>query len=262
MPALKFQYIREGLEGMEGRVLEIGCGDGKHFRSLEALNSGLQLYGCDVAVGVLSTAKNASKKIIFIGGDAISLPFKAESFDTVIFSDLLEHVANYREAITEVCRVLKRHGKLVCYVPVEGEAYSLFRIYFVITGVNVMESMGHINMFRKSDLVAVLAPCFCDLRLRYLYHFFGQISSFVFFCYLYYRGKPFEFFREKCCQYRSRNRIRRNFLESVVRKLVLLGNWVAYYESSFLKRTRFPAIGMHIICTKKGHFSRSPLETL
>lgn len=251
MPSLKFGYIRAGLAGTAGRILELGCGDGKHSRSLERLVGGVRLCGCDIDVPTLEKARDASDRTLYVGGDATNLPFKAELFDAVIFTDLLEHIPDYRAVIAEIRRVLKRDGKLICYIPLEGEAHSLFQIYFNLTGVNIMRPMGHVDMFRRDDVVDLLSSWFGDLKMRYSYHLFGQISNFALFCYLYHRGKSYEFFRDKSGRYRSSGRVQRNFKEAVLRKLVLICNRIAYYESSLLKNIWFPAVGLHIACIKK-----------
>ena len=50
MPSLKFRYLLHALEGIEGKILEVGCGDGKHVRSLEAKNAAVRFYGCDTSL--------------------------------------------------------------------------------------------------------------------------------------------------------------------------------------------------------------------
>lgn len=50
-------------------------------------------------------------------GDIVSLPFRGESFDAAICFNVLEHVYDYRSALSEVSRVLKRKAVLYGYVP-------------------------------------------------------------------------------------------------------------------------------------------------
>jgi len=45
--------------------------------------------------------------------DASMLPFRGESFDVVISTEVLEHVKNWRAVVAEMVRVLKRGGLLV-----------------------------------------------------------------------------------------------------------------------------------------------------
>ena len=54
---------------------------------------------------------------IFIKGSAYELPFPSDSIDLVICSEVLEHLDNYSEALSEIYRVLKPHGKFLASVP-------------------------------------------------------------------------------------------------------------------------------------------------
>lgn len=46
-----------------------------------------------------------------------SLPFEANSFDTIILSDVLEHLSNPKGTFSEVKRILKKDGKLIMNFP-------------------------------------------------------------------------------------------------------------------------------------------------
>ncbi len=53
----------------------------------------------------------------WVTADSLNLPFRKEVFDTVILSHVIEHVRDWRGAIEEAYRVLKRGGELHVYVP-------------------------------------------------------------------------------------------------------------------------------------------------
>ncbi len=56
--------------------------------------------------------------------DIMNLSFEDELFDLVICRDVLEHVHDYRKALSEMCRVLKNDGILVVSVPLKLESYN------------------------------------------------------------------------------------------------------------------------------------------
>jgi ubiquinone/menaquinone biosynthesis C-methylase UbiE len=64
-----------------------------------------------------SLPKNEKRPIEQVEGVAESIPFKSQSFDVVLFNQVLEHVSNDTNAISEVHRVLKQGGVLVGSVP-------------------------------------------------------------------------------------------------------------------------------------------------
>lgn len=50
-------------------------------------------------------------------GDVTKIPLKSNSVDIMFSSEVLEHVDNYKKALKEMSRVLKKNGKLILTVP-------------------------------------------------------------------------------------------------------------------------------------------------
>jgi len=84
--------------------------------------------------------------------DAVSLPFAGNTFDAVILSHVLEHVAEPKRALQEIGRVLKPSGAAYVAVP-DGRLFSdrLYRKVFRDRG-------GHISLFdsakRLQEMIA------------------------------------------------------------------------------------------------------------
>lgn len=98
------------LEPLRGRVLDIGCADGRLARRL---HRDVQYIGLDypaTAIAMYHTRPN-------VFGDAKCLPFATGSADAVILKDVLEHVAQPSYALAEVARVLRNGGALVLWMP-------------------------------------------------------------------------------------------------------------------------------------------------
>ncbi len=97
-----------------GDVLEIGIGTG---RNLEFYPASARLVGVDVSQGMLAIARRRAKDlgrdIDLRQGDAESLMFADESFDTVVCTLVLCSVPDDRQTLSEVQRVLKHEGRLV-----------------------------------------------------------------------------------------------------------------------------------------------------
>lgn len=49
--------------------------------------------------------------------DAMKLSFADEMFDIIVSNNVFEHVADYKDALSESCRVLKRNGKMLLSIP-------------------------------------------------------------------------------------------------------------------------------------------------
>jgi SAM-dependent methyltransferase len=60
-----------------------------------------------------------------------TLPFESGSFDSVLLSDVLEHIRKPEKLITEIYRILKKDGVLIMNVPyyycLHEEPFDYFR---------------------------------------------------------------------------------------------------------------------------------------
>ena len=118
MNPARIDYLLRVLEGERGedlrgtRVLDVGCGIG-------LLSEPLARQGCHVA-GIDSTdtslalarqrATDAGLSIDYRTGRSEALPFDDGSFDVVICCDVLEHVDDLEQSLSESSRVLKPNG--------------------------------------------------------------------------------------------------------------------------------------------------------
>lgn len=98
-----------------GRVLDAGCGDFRILREHAAALEGRTYVGCD------ATAQTTPPGVEFrqCNLDQPPLPFEDDSFDLVIFSHVIEHLANPVAALGELVRVLKPGGSLFVECPSE-----------------------------------------------------------------------------------------------------------------------------------------------
>jgi len=100
------EYI---IKEMKGTVLSIGCGTGMIEREIEKSGQ-IKIIGLEKDDEMLKIAR---KRITAIKGDAAWLPFANEKFDGVIFITSLEFIDDYKKAIEEAYRVLKKNGKFI-----------------------------------------------------------------------------------------------------------------------------------------------------
>lgn len=101
------------------KILDLGCGTGYYLFLLSSLPVNLNLFGLDHDGKALDEARKFLKdrKIKYILGDSHVLPFKDNTFDKIVASEVLEHLENDSQALCEIFRVLKKDGLLVISVP-------------------------------------------------------------------------------------------------------------------------------------------------
>jgi len=108
---------------VEGDVLEVGCGGG--IMSILVGQKGHKCVGIDPVVELINTAKlelssepeDIQKMIRFDVAWAEDMPFDDNCFDTVILSEVLEHVMDLDITLNQVKRVLKPDGKIISTIP-------------------------------------------------------------------------------------------------------------------------------------------------
>jgi SAM-dependent methyltransferase len=102
---------------LDGRVLDLGCGDGRYFRLVWP---GLtETVGVDADPGVVQAAKAAGvyRSVHLARADRVDEP--SGSFDHVFANCSLEHMENLDATLAEVARCLRPGGTLLCSVVTE-----------------------------------------------------------------------------------------------------------------------------------------------
>lgn len=118
-PELRKRYDRILGSVEVGPVLDIGCGPGVTVRELTTI--GCFAVGLDYSDEIIKIARTHTPNGKFVWGRAEYLPFKDGAFNTVIMTEVLEHVEDVEKAIAEVDRVTNRPAaKIIITVPNGG----------------------------------------------------------------------------------------------------------------------------------------------
>lgn len=91
------------------RLLDVGSGSGE--LTAEAVRRGAAAEGLDFAATMIANARQKYPGLRFTEGDAENLPYPNTSFDAVVCSFGLLHMANADSALQEANRVLKAGGR-------------------------------------------------------------------------------------------------------------------------------------------------------
>ena len=139
------------------RILDLGCGEGRHAISAYMLND-IDSVGIDLSLKDLNTTRerfnefiepdNKNKSLVLSVANGYQLPFSSGSFDKVICSEVLEHIPDYVAVLSEIERVLKPGGIFAVSVPrffPEWICWKISDAYHEVEG-------GHIRIFKAVEL--------------------------------------------------------------------------------------------------------------
>ena len=156
---LTVDYERLGVHPGD-KVLDLGCGFGRHAYQAARLDAQVVAFdfGADEVRSVRDTfgamadageLDPVESRVGSVQGDALALPFSDGAFDRVIASEILEHIPDDEQAMSELARVLRPGGTMAITVPRAGPEFvnwSLSNDYHNVPG-------GHVRIYRQSQLV-------------------------------------------------------------------------------------------------------------
>jgi SAM-dependent methyltransferase len=96
------------------RTLDLGCGEGRLMRDLEA--AGHRIVGVDASPTLVRVAKQADPDGEYHEADAAALPFEDGDFDLVVAYMSLMDIDDMPTAVAEAARVLEPGGRFVAAV--------------------------------------------------------------------------------------------------------------------------------------------------
>jgi SAM-dependent methyltransferase len=120
MPHIQVVQISRYSSQLGGTLLDIGCGK-KPYKNI---------FNCKNYIGLESAATLHGLKEVDLIGNALLLPFKNESFDSVVSFQVMEHIPEPEIFLKEIFRVLKNGGKVIMTSPfMWGEHESPYDFY-------------------------------------------------------------------------------------------------------------------------------------
>lgn len=142
------------LAGGGRRVLDVGCAAGDLTEALRRRNP--VVVGIEKDPGAAAVAR--AKLVDVVIGDVESMDlverFGPESFDTIVFGDVLEHLVDPAEALRRVKPLLARRGVVVASVPNVAHGavrLALLRGAFEYTDVGLLDRT-HLRFFTRGSV--------------------------------------------------------------------------------------------------------------
>lgn len=119
---IRFQQLLDAAKSNppHGAVLDLGCGSGEAISAL-VKNGVKSVIGMDISLTELVLAKKLLSEqgihACLVAGCAEAMPFREEYFDFVYSPDVIEHVTDQNQYLTEIKRILRLEGKAVLNSP-------------------------------------------------------------------------------------------------------------------------------------------------
>ena len=103
----ELEYTLQELKGTKD-VLSVGCGPAIIESGLA--EHGFNVTGLDISEQALSQAPDSVRTV---AGSAENMVFSDSSFDAIIYITSLQFIDNYRKAVKETTRILKKDGRIL-----------------------------------------------------------------------------------------------------------------------------------------------------
>ncbi|HLH73280.1 MAG TPA: class I SAM-dependent methyltransferase, partial [Chloroflexota bacterium] len=161
---------------LEGRwILDIGCGIGTYVRKFRQFS--------DHVMGVDIDEERVAEGAQTLPGLAVAaaedLPFPDSSFDVVVLNEVIEHVRDDAQTITDAVRVLRPGGRLIMYAPNRLYFFETHGIYLgsryifrLIPFINWLPDVirdrfcPHVRAYTRHDIWRL----FANQPARIIYH--------------------------------------------------------------------------------------------
>ena len=140
-----------------------GCW-GWHWKSIVILRPDIKIFIVDFIKGNLHHAKkilkdNINQNVYLIHGDAVDLIFDDNVFDGYWSVQTLQHIPDFKKAITEAHRVLKSGGLFVNYSlntqPIVKFIYKLLRKEYMVKGRSRLFYLSRASQEQKNIISKV-----------------------------------------------------------------------------------------------------------
>lgn len=140
------------------KILDVGSASGWFISELSKKHPQAKCHGIDVYKQAISYGKKFYPHIEFRLADAHALPYKNNTFDVVISTEVLEHVDSPKEALLEIKRVLKKNGVAIIELDSGSILFSVAWYLWRKKNGKVWND-SHLHSFNVKKLEKMLNDC-------------------------------------------------------------------------------------------------------
>jgi len=142
---LKMPILMKALDIKGGdTVLDVGCGAGVFSQAMA--KEAKEVIGLDYSETNIKAVKKRYGEISnlkFKLSDATNMPFDDECFDSILATELIEHIDDDSKFVEECGRVLKKGGRVVITTPCTNPTISVDWFRRWGAGIDITKDFGH-----------------------------------------------------------------------------------------------------------------------
>lgn len=163
-PSHVFNYLQDTLLSMLDKekntcILDLGCGNG--YLANYLLSQGFNVYGTDASEKGIAIAGQISPGRFFVqdlSTNTLPAPLQRLAFDTIISTEVIEHLYNPASFIALCKQLLGSRGEIIISTPYHGYLKNLMLSLFNKwdTHADPLWMGGHIKFWSRKTLSRVL----------------------------------------------------------------------------------------------------------
>lgn len=140
------------------KILDVGCASGWFVFQVAKAFRKARCFGIDIYKEAIAYAQKEYPHIEFKVADAHKIPYKSSAFDTVICTEVLEHVDDPEAVLLEIKRVLKKRGRLAVELDSASLLFSI--VWFAWRKFNgKVWNESHVHSFNIKKLEKLAKKC-------------------------------------------------------------------------------------------------------
>ncbi|HXR84672.1 MAG TPA: class I SAM-dependent methyltransferase [Hanamia sp.] len=156
------QVISKHTPKESGLILDVGCGNGwaaKYF-----LSKGRKIISMDISIHnpMKVLKENQHKNHAAVVADVYHLPFKKNSFDVIIASEIMEHVSDPELFISKLMQALKPNGRLIITTPYNEK----IEYYLCVHCNKPTPKNAHLHSFNEKNILNFIPSEYANYSLK------------------------------------------------------------------------------------------------
>ena len=138
------------------RCLDIGPGTGRWVQFLKR-EGAAYLAAADISPVCLGRCAPFCDAVRQVNIEREDLPWDNQTFDVVLFFEIIEHLVDCGKAVAEIMRVLKPGGMLLLSTPNLVSFISRLRVLMGMLPVAIAGDPTHVRFYRRQELAVAFA---------------------------------------------------------------------------------------------------------